>query len=255
VDCLLALAWSEVGPEAVARARALWRELGVAAGRSQAFVMDGGYRGAIRIVPEWPAGRYAHHLAWAEQALRAQEQFYTSLARTSGAAPLAYRWRPSQLRFFRSVDRHTPAAFADDWDVSYNVAGGINDSPTRVTNTLFHEVFHLNDQAHGDWSTRVLGALYDRIVARCGARTPCLAPFAPNSLRVRNGTFYSFQPGNDVREYAAELCVRYYLEQSGQYVGRPFKCGPAENREAWSALAQEFFGGVDRVPACGAPVN
>ena len=29
-----------------------------------------------------------------------------------------------------------------------------------------------------------------------------------------------------------------------------FKCGPDENRRAWEAIAAEFFGGVDLVPAC-----
>jgi hypothetical protein len=33
-------------------------------------------------------------------------------------------------------------------------------------------------------------------------------------------------------------------------VKRPFKCGPAENAKAWAALVEEFFGGVDLVPAC-----
>jgi hypothetical protein len=29
-----------------------------------------------------------------------------------------------------------------------------------------------------------------------------------------------------------------------------FKCGPAENRRAWTLLAGEFFAGIDRTPAC-----
>jgi hypothetical protein len=30
-----------------------------------------------------------------------------------------------------------------------------------------------------------------------------------------------------------------------------FKCGTNENARAWKLLVDEFFGGVDRVPACG----
>ncbi len=74
---------------------------------------------------------------------------------------------------------------------------------------------------------------------------------------VRGGTYYAFQPGNGeaVHEYAAELALRWYLEQRtvrrGDKLRRPaFKCGPPENRRAWDALVAEFFGGADAVPAC-----
>ena len=154
------------------------------------------------------------------------------------------------------MGKHTPAAYAIDWQVGYNVEGGLNTGPDAVRETLFHEVFHLNDQRSdgASWSVGGLGDIYDRIVARCGARTPCLTPYAPSKTTVRNGTYYAFQPGNGVAEYAAELALRYYLEHRrvwrGEPVGRPFKCGPDENREAWGRLVARFFAGVDRVPPC-----
>ena len=38
-----------------------------------------------------------------------------------------------------------------------------------------------NDFAHGDWSARVLQKDYDAIVAKCGTKKTCLAPYAPNT--------------------------------------------------------------------------
>ena len=75
---------------------------------------------------------------------------------------------------------------------------------------------------------------------------------------VRGGTYYAFQPNNGdaVHEYAAELAVRYFKEQSRDAAtrassrARAFKCGPAENARAWQALVDEFFAGRDLVPAC-----
>ena len=76
---------------------------------------------------------------------------------------------------------------------------------------------------------------------------------------VRGGTYYAFQQDNGavVHEYAAELAVRYFKEQSEMLatgkLSRPaFKCGPSENGRAWQALVTEFFAGLDRVPACRA---
>jgi hypothetical protein len=72
---------------------------------------------------------------------------------------------------------------------------------------------------------------------------------------VRGGTYYAFQPGNGVWEYAAELAIRYYREHRDLLAGKrapkpPFKCGPAPNVEAWNKLVGEFFGGVDLLPPC-----
>jgi hypothetical protein len=125
-----------------------------------------------------------------------------------------------------------------------------------VRETLFHEIFHLNDGARS-FSRRALGAIYDGIVARCGARTPCLTPYAPTTTMVRGGTYYAFQPdnGDGVHEYAAEIALRYYQDTRATLRGepparRPFRCGPPENARAWALIVSEFFGGVDLLPAC-----
>jgi hypothetical protein len=86
----------------------------------------------------------------------------------------------------------------------------------------------------------------------------CLTPFAPTEMTVRGGTYYAFHPNNGaaVREYAAELALRYYREQRAYAKDLPhprrFKCGPKENAVSWKLLVDEFFGGVDHTPACEA---
>jgi hypothetical protein len=215
--------------------------------------MDGGYRGTIQLVPALPVGADRKHLAWVAGALHDFDEFFAAVGKR-GAAP-RYRWRSLTVRFYRSVGNTTPNAFASDWTVSYNVNGSIDTSADRVRETLFHEIFHLDDADHDDWSPRRLTAIQEAIERKCGTRTACLAPYAPTSTIVRRGTYYAFQPGNDVHEYAAEVALRWYEEQRaivrGERPVRPaFKCGPDENRRAWEAVAEEFFGGVDLVPHC-----
>jgi hypothetical protein len=214
---------------------------------------DGGYRGRIWLVPALPVGNARKHLAWVAGALSDFDDFFARGGRTAG--PIHYRWHDLTFRFFRSVGNTTPNAFADGWTISYNVNGSIDTSDDATRETLFHELFHLNDADHGDWSPQHLTALQDGIERRCGTRTRCLMPYAPTSTLVRGGTYYAFQPGNDVHEYAAEVALRWYREQRvilrGQRALKPaFKCGPDENRRAWEAIAAEFFGGMDLVPAC-----
>jgi hypothetical protein len=222
--------------------------------------MDGGYRGKIHLVPELPIGTYRAHLTRVVAATDSIDAFFTKLM--DGKQP-AYRWRDLAFRFVRSVGKHTPSAYAliaanDVWTIEYNVEGSLLTSETGVRETLFHELFHVNDESHKDWSQQTLAKDYAAIVKKCGTRSSCLAPYAPNDTKVRaTGTYYAFQPnnGNTVHEYAAELAVRYFKEQSevlahGRLSHRAFKCGPAENARAWQALVGEFFAGVDLVPTC-----
>jgi hypothetical protein len=220
--------------------------------------MDGGYRGAIRLVPQLPTGQYRQHLQRVSEATRQFDEFFAALTGVGGEAP-AYRWRGLRLRFVRSIAKRTPSAYAQGWSVTYNVRGSLLHSAQGVRDTLFHEIFHLNDEDHGDWSTKALTADYDAIVARCGPKLTraCLAPYAPNSTTVRGGTYYAFQPNNGatVHEYAAELAVRYYHEHlelaaSGKLARPAFKCGTPENARTWKALVDEFFAGVDRTGPC-----
>ncbi|MBU1411630.1 hypothetical protein KKC22_08950, partial [Myxococcota bacterium] len=74
---------------------------------------------------------------------------------------------------------------------------------------------------------------------------------------VKGGTYYAFQPGNDVHEYAAELGLRYFLEQrealASRRIAAPFKCANAVNAASWLLHVTEFHAGADAVPACKSP--
>ncbi len=246
-------------PAASVVALQLYDQTGTVAGLLPGLDMDGAYRGILRLEPVLPIGRHRRHLQFAADALFEFDDFFrrlqaTTTTTTTTTKELAFRWRPLGLRFFESVKRKTPSAFAVDWTVSYNVRGSLFTSPQRVKETFFHEIFHLNDQTHDHWSPRALSSIYDAIVARCGMKTACLTPWAPDGIKVIGGTYYAFMPDNGVSEYAADLAKRWYIEQRavlhGQKVAAPFKCGPAENAVAWQLLIDEFFAGIDHVPAC-----
>lgn len=256
VACLIERAYQ---PDAKAKqlALALWTDRGDLAGVGPDELMDGGYRGKIHLVPQLPIGAYRQHLAWVAEATRSIDQFFTDVF-ADQAAP-NYRWRGLVFRFVRSIAKRTPSAYATSWTIEYNVSGSLLTSAGGVRETLFHELFHNNDEDHGDWSATHLQADYEAILARCGKApaVKCLAPYAPNDTMVRGGTYYAFQEnnGNSVHEYAAELAVRYFNEQremlaAGKLARPAFKCGPAENARAWQAMVDEFFVGRDLVPAC-----
>jgi hypothetical protein len=239
-------------------ALALFDEAGIVAGVEPRQTMDGGWRGVLELVPEPALGRYRRHLRWLVPAYRDYAQFFEGLEKRGGEAT-EYRFAPIRLRFFRSVGRTTPSAYASGWTIAYNVSGSLHTTADAVRETMFHETFHLNDHAHGQWSLKKLSDHFDEIVKRCTKTgrlsTPCLRPFAPNETMVRGGTYYAFQPGNGVREYAAELAIRYYREHRRVLAGRKlpksaFKCGPAPNSTTWKLLADEFFGGIDLIPPC-----
>ncbi len=256
VKCLLTARYAsdEAARDA---AISLFEKTGSVAGVDNAHIMDGGYRGMLHLVPVLPTGENRVHLSRMSAALTSYDDFFRSL-QNKGYAKVTYRWRNLALRFFRSVKARTPSAYANEWTVAYNVDGSLNKNDTMVRETMFHEIFHLNDFDHGthgdDWSEHALGPTYDAIVAKCKNSTPCLSKYAPNDTMVRGGTYYAFQPGNDVREYAAELSVRYFKEQSAALGGSdrqtPFKCTGSENRKSWDAVVAEFFGGIDLTKAC-----
>lgn len=239
-------------------ALALYRSAGAVVGVGPHEIMDGGYRGKIKLVPQLPTGGHRRHLEYVALALEDLTRVLGQLGEHA-SAPMAFRWQNLVLRFVRSVGKRTPSAYADDWTVTYNVNGSLLGNAAGVRETLVHELFHLNDQALGDWSARTLSKDYDAIVARCSPKLEraCLAPYAPGATTVRGGTYYAFQPdnGSSVHEYAAELALRYYREHrelatAGKLAAAAFKCGPAENGRAWRALVDTFFAGVDRTPAC-----
>lgn len=245
----------DVDPAAAAIAKTLNEKYGHVTGPLDGEEdMNGGYRGTIHLVPVLPIKDDRKHLERVAAAMGEYEAFFGAIEKAAGHKP-NYRWTGLKLKFFKSVKRKTPAAFANDWTISYNVNGTLNGSDKQVRDLLFHEMFHLNDDDHGNWTAKALGFTHRSIRVKCGMKTECLAPYAPDPLIVRGGTYYSFMPGNEEGEYGADLALRYWREQravlAGETVKKPFKCLAPENARVWKALVDEFFAGVDRVPACG----
>ncbi len=246
IPCLLEAAYAK-DPKAKALALALFAENGSVAGVGPDEIMDGGYRGKIHLVPELPVGKYRVHLERISYSTKSIDDFFTKLFDKQPAPN--YRWRGIELRFVRSVGKRTPSAYSMGWMFAYNVEGSLLISNAGVRETYFHELFHSNDLEHSNWSGKNLRKDYNAIVRKCpGVTIKCLAPYAPNDTVVRGGTYYAFQQNNndEVHEYAAELAVRYWEEHmeildKGKLAKKPFKCGPPENREAWSAFVTEFF--------------
>ncbi|CAN5368672.1 hypothetical protein BH11MYX1_BH11MYX1_24040 [soil metagenome] len=247
-------------PKAQAIAHELYKTSGDIAAPGVDEMMDGGFRGTIHLVPELPIGAYRKHLEWIAATAATFETFY---AKQFARQPPAYRWRDLAIRFVRSAKKHTPSAYAvigphEVWTIEYNVEGSLPTSETGVRELIVHELFHVNDEDHQDWSHHALATDYAAIVKKCGTRTACLDPYAPNDTKMRaTGIYYAFQPNNGetVHEYAAELAVRYFKEQSemmakGKLARRGFKCGPPENARAWKSMVDEFFAGEDQTPAC-----
>ncbi|MBK6461597.1 MAG: hypothetical protein IPF92_11370 [Myxococcales bacterium] len=278
ISCWLGVRYAS-DPQAKELVQELYTSFGTVVGQGEARTMDGAYRGTIRLVPTLPTGQDRKHLVWLHAALMKIDAFQKALSRelapAADRAGLAYQASPLVVEFVRSLDgKRTPSGYASDWTYSYNVQGSLNVSAESVLSLAFHEIFHLNDLDAGSgdgsggaraWSARALSADVHAILARCKVTTAqaaprstaCLAPYAPTALQVRGGTYYAFQPGNDiVLEYAAELATRVFDEQRAllglgpRVAGRPFKCGPPENARTWKAMIDRFFGGMDRVPAC-----
>ena len=259
IRCLIEKRY-ESDASAKSLATSLFDDSGHVAGVEHEYMMDGGFRGTIHIVPEWPFGKYEKHLKWVTASASDFNIFFDKLVAKS-EKPVRYRHRGIAFKFLRSVNRATPSAYASDWSIGYNVSGSLHASVDAVRETLFHEIFHLNDSDHAiesmNWSAKTLGAIHETILSKCSTRIACLTPYAPMTTMVRGGTYYAFQPNNgqSVHEYGAELATRYYREHRAIIRGeklksRPFKCGPKENAEAWKLIVDEFFGGIDWVPAC-----
>ncbi len=277
VACLIGRLYTK---DTVARDLALdlFRDSGDVAGVEKPFTMDGGFRGSIQIVPELPIGKYRDRLSWVVSSAKDFDDFFRDVQRDADAGSVRYqdahggtvrsqdahggtvryRWRGVTIKFFRSVGRTTPSAFASPWTFSFNVDGSLLKTETGARETLFHEFFHMNDSGHGDWSPKHFGTDYDAILKKCGTSISCLDPYAPNDTRVIGGTYYAFQQNNGVpvREYGAELALRWYKEHRALLrhekppFPKAFKCGPPENARSWNAIVAEFFGGIDLIPPC-----
>ncbi|CAN5749465.1 hypothetical protein BH09MYX1_BH09MYX1_07970 [soil metagenome] len=259
VTCLIGRLYA-TDPAARDLALDMYRDSGDVAGLERPFTMNGGFRGQIQIVPELPVGKYRDRLAWVASSVHDFDEFFRDLRAAAGAdaGTPHYRWRALTVKFFRSVNRTTPSAFASPWTFSFNVEGSLLRTETGVRETLFHEIFHMDDFDHGNCSPIHFSAYYDAILKKCGPKIACLDPYAPNDTRVIGGTYYAFQQENGVpvHEYAAELALRYYKEHRAFLhhekppFPKAFKCGPPENARSWNAIVAEFFGGIDLIPAC-----
>lgn len=246
--CLLDLAYAE---DADARdlARELFELTGALPGRERARDVDAAHLGRIPVEPVLPTGPYRRHLVWLRAALTDIDRVFADVARRAPHAVM-FRTRPHGFRFFRTAQRTYPSAYAEQGIVGYNVEGPLHESADSVAATLLHEIFHLNDEGHGAWTARTLGPIFARIVDACGDDDACLTPFAPVDDRVEGGTYYAFDSRTrDVREYGAELALRWFREVRSPST-TPFKCGTPENALAWRALADEFFGGFDPSADC-----
>jgi hypothetical protein len=250
IRCLLALRYEDEPPSRQL-ALTFYAETGSLAGLLPEETSDDGRGGKVHLLPARPVGANREQLQWIVDAFRGYQRFLADLA---SRAPVAFRDRPTDFRFFYSENKQAPSAFAVKRNIGYNLYGVVNVSAEAVRDTLFHEIFHLNDGWHEGWSARALGPIHATIVARCGKKSACLLPYSPTETMM-DGAYYAFAGRAAAREYAAELALRYYRENRAilehqPLTARPFKCGPAENQEAWRLLAAEFFGGIDLVPPC-----
>lgn len=248
--CLIALRYEE-DRESQKLALKLYAETGSLAGLLPEETSDDGHGGKAHLMPARPVGAYREHLQWIIAAFRDYDRFVKGL---SAHGEISFDDRPLHFRFFYSEKGGHPSAFAINRNIGYNLFGALNVSEEAVRDTLFHEIFHLNDAWHDGWSGRALAPIFDRITAGCAGKNACLAARSPTDT-MKGGTYYAFDPQGGVREYAAELGLRYYREHRLVLEGKPlpvapFKCGAPENQEAWKLVADELFGGVDLVPAC-----
>lgn len=245
VRCLVELRYED---DAASKALALTllAETGSLAGLLPEETTEDAQGNKVRLLPARPIGDNREHLTWIVAAMRDYKRFIDGL---SAIAPVQFSYEPVDFRFFYSEKGQMPSAFASKRNIGYNLYGAVNVAEEAVRVTLFHEIVHLNDAWHGEWSTSSLAATFTTIVARCGARASCLAPYAPTDTMLA-GTYYAFAPKSNVREYTAEVALRYYIEHrllldKKPLLKPPFKCGPEENREAYRLVAAEFFGSID----------
>jgi len=255
-ECLIEFRFAH-DAEALDLARALYAKTGVLPGvdtsKSQST-----YAGEnVTTKPALPLGDDRQHLAWIIASFERYDEVFSALA-AQAPAPIDFSLRPDAFVFFRTETRTYPSAWGQGGVVGYNLDGPLHTSERDVLETLFHELFHLNDERRGGWSASALGDVFEGIIRRCGADDECLGGFAPYDTRVPDGTYYPFdERTRDVREYGAELALRWYLEHEAMLKGSPleppFKCGPDENHVVWERITNDFFGGLDLTRACERP--
>lgn len=253
IRCLISLRYADE-KESKQLALTLYAETGSLAGLLPEETNQDGKGKKIQLKPARPIGRNKEHLKWIVDAMREYARFLQELSKRQ-TKPIVMQDRPLDFRFFYTEEGGTPSAFAVGRNIGYNLNGTVNVHEEAVRDTLFHEIFHLNDVWQDNFSARVLAPIEARILATCKGSVKCLEPYAPTDTTM-NQKPYAFIDGGKGKEYAAELALRYFREQRLMIDGKPlpipaFKCGPPENKEAMALLVDAFFGGVDLVPECG----
>ncbi len=253
IRCLISLRYADE-KESKQLALTLYGETGSLAGLLPEETNQDGRGKKIQLKPARPIGRNKDHLQWILHAMREYARFFQELSKRQNK-PIVMLDRPLDFRFFYTEDGGTPSAFAVGRNIGYNLNGTVNVHDEAVRDTLFHEIFHLNDVWQDNFSARVLAPIEARILATCKGSLKCLEPYAPTDTTM-NGKPYAFIDGGNGKEYAAELALRYFREQRLMIDGKPlpipaFKCGAPENKESMALLVDAFFGGVDLVPECG----
>src|SRR4051794_10624502 len=134
IPCLIEQAY-RADAKASRLASELFQATGDVAGIGPEEVLDGGFRGTIKLVPQLPINGYRKHLLWITGSAKGIDQFFDGLF--AGLAKPNYRWRALEFRFVRSLVKHRPSAYAFDWTIEYNVEGSLNISEKGVRETLF----------------------------------------------------------------------------------------------------------------------
>lgn len=235
----------------------LYREHGILPGiEARRVIDDGDYRGRVDLEPASSFDANRQHVEWLLDAFVTLDTTLGELGRHA-AAPIRFARKPAVVRFFETTSTTTPSAFVVESAIGFNLRGELWSSPESVFETLVHELFHLSDAEHGNWSEKALRAQHDAIRARCEGDLACFDRYAPHETKVDGGFYYAFHPTSDVREYAAELAIRFVREQRAWLLrpeappdAPPFKCLAPENEAGWTELGREFFAGIDLTPPC-----
>lgn len=248
--CLVDLRFS-ADPEALPIARTIFARTGAVLGVESRPSVEGYPGQDVRMEAALPVGDHRRHLTWIDESFARYDAVLDALAERA-EQPVTFERYPDALVFYRTGQPLYPSAYTLEGVVSYNLDGPLHGSPRDVLETLFHELFHVNDHRRGGWSAKALRPIFDAIVARCGHDHGCYEEYAPHDTVVADGTFYAFDARTrDVKEYAAELALRYFVEHEAllfpeEGKEKPaFKCKNETNARAWKLLADEFFGGVD----------
>ena len=157
--CALDLIYAE-DTDARDIARDLFALTGTLPGIERARDVDAAHLGRLPIEPIVPVGEYRRHLVWVRDGLTDIEKTFADVARKAPRAVM-FRTRPYGFRFFKTPQRSYPSAYAGEGVIGYNVEGPLHDSAESVTATLLHEVFHLNDEDHGDSNDELLRKLVE----------------------------------------------------------------------------------------------